>query len=139
MAWWPYFIVRPRVRIGMPRLRQPTWPPSVVVFALAISTIIFVLGGNIYTLIMTPPPIASFSNGLPRLLAPGIDAQLSIEGIVASVVAFIGVLGLGLMYYSSRYIFTPSHATRMMIVGMLLAGVALLTYNYMYAIKMDMA
>lgn len=136
LVWWPRFIVRPRVRIAMPRLRQATWPPNAVVFATAIFTVLFVVGGNIYTLIMTPPPIIELPNGLPGFFAPGLDAQLSIEGIVASIVAFIGLLGLGLMYYSSRYIFTPSNATRMMIIGMLLAGVALLSYSYMYAIKM---
>jgi hypothetical protein len=122
----------------MPRLRTITWPSNIVVFAIAIFAVLFVLGGNIYTLIMTPPPIAYFSNGLPSIFAPGLDAQLSIEGVVASIVAFIGILGVGLMYYSSRYIFTPSNATRMMIVGILLTGVALLSYSYMFAIKMYM-
>jgi hypothetical protein len=121
----------------MPSLRLPPCPPKAAVFGCAIFTVLFVLGGNIYTLVMTPPPIASFSDGLPRLFAPGLDAQLSIEGIVASVVAVIGFLGLGLIYYSSRYVFTPSHATRMMILGMILTGVAFLIYSYMYAIKMQ--
>lgn len=123
----------------MPRLRTITWPSNVVFFFIAIFAVLFVLGGNIYTLIMTPPPLVDFSNGPPSILAPGLDAQLSIEGIVASIVGFIGVLGLGLIYYSSRYIFSPSNATRMMIVGMILAGVAFLCYSYMIAIKMHMA
>lgn len=121
----------------MPNLGLPTCPPKAAVFSVVILAVLFVLGGNIYTLIMTPPPIAGFSNGLPRLFAPGLDAQLSIEGIVASVVAFIGVLGLSLIYYSSRYVFTPSDATRLMILGMILTGVAFLTYSYMYAIKIQ--
>ncbi len=122
----------------MPRYRLPIDPLKVAVIGAVYLTVFFVLGGNVYTLIKTPPPMVDTPNGIPRLFAYGLDAQLGIEGIVASITAFIGVLGLGLIYYSSRFVFLPTHATRMMLLGMILTGVAFLIYSYMYAIKMQL-
>ncbi len=138
MPWWPQIIVRPRVRITVPRYGLPIDPLKAAVFGVVYLTVFFVLGGNIYTLINTPPPMVGTPNGFPRLFAYGLDAQLGIEGIVASITALIGVLGLGLIYYSSKFVFSPTHATRMMILGMILTGVAFLVYSYMYAIKMQL-
>jgi hypothetical protein len=115
---------------------MPQRPPDIVLFGLAFIAILFILGGNIYTLIRTPPAIAGNpAGGAPILIAPGIDVQLGMEGIVASVVVMIGVIGLGLMYYASKYVFQPGYATRLLIMGMILAGVAFLVFSYMFSIK----
>ncbi|MHA3965158.1 MAG: hypothetical protein AM325_016655 [Candidatus Thorarchaeota archaeon SMTZ1-45] len=91
--------------------------------------------GNIYTLVRTPPAIAGSSGGAPILIAPGIDQQLGMEGIVASVIILVGVSGLGLVYYGSKYVFQPGYATRLMILGMIMAGVAFLVFSYLWNIK----
>ncbi|MFW9886553.1 MAG: hypothetical protein ACFFER_00110 [Candidatus Thorarchaeota archaeon] len=137
MPWWPKFIIKPRVRLTRPRFGMPQRPPDIFLFGLVFIAILFILGGNIYTLIRTPPAIAGnpSGSGAPILIAPGIDVQLGMEGIVASVVVMIGVIGLGLMYYSSKYVFQPGYATRLLVLGMILAGVAFLVFSYMFAIK----
>ncbi|MHA1925323.1 MAG: hypothetical protein ACXABV_03495 [Candidatus Thorarchaeota archaeon] len=115
---------------------MPSRPPDIIVFGAVFIAILFILGGNIYTLIRTPPAIAGNpSGGAPILIAPGIDVQLGMEGIVASVVVMIGVMGLGLMYYASKYVFQPGYATRLLTLGMILAGVAFLVFSYMFALK----
>lgn len=86
-------------------------------------------------MVRTPPPIAGSTSGIPILIAPGIDVQLGLEGIVASVVTLIGTIGLGLVYYSSRYVFQPGYATRLLILGIILAGIAFLTFGYLFGIK----
>jgi len=88
--------------------------------------------------VLTCPAPAIAGNpagGAPILIAPGIDVQLGMEGIVASVVVMIGTIGLGLMYYASKYVFQPGYATRLLILGMILAGVAFLVFSYMFALK----
>jgi hypothetical protein len=106
---------------------MPTRPPDIIVFGIVFVAILFILGGNIYTLIRTPPAIAGNpAGGAPILIAPGIDVQLGMEGIVASVVVMIGTIGLGLMYYAS---------TRLLVLGMILAGVSFLVFSYMFALK----
>jgi hypothetical protein len=114
---------------------MPTRPPDIVVFGIMFIVVLFVLGGNLYTLVRTPPAIAGSSGGAPILVAPGLDSQLGMEGVVASVVVFIGVIGLGLVYYGSKYVFQPGYATRLMILGMIMSGVAFLIFSYLWAIK----
>lgn len=114
---------------------MPSRPPDIVVFVMIFIALLFILGGNIYTLVRTPPPIASGSGGAPILVAPGIDVQLGMEGIVASVVVMIGTIGLGLVYYASKYVFQPGYATRLMILGMIMAGGAMLIFSYLFALK----
>jgi hypothetical protein len=117
---------------------MPTRPPDTVLFGILFVVVLFVLGGNIYTLVRSPPAIAGGSGGTPILISPGIDSQLGMEGIVASVVIFIGTMGLGLVYYGSKYVFQPGYATRLMILGMILTGVAFLVFSYLWNIKMGL-
>ncbi len=134
--WWPSIIVKPQLRLKRPRFGMPARPPDIVVFGAIFLAVLFILGGNIYTLVRTPPAIAGGSQGAPILIAPRIDMQLGMEGIVASVVVLMGTLGFGLLYYSSKYVFQPNYAMRLMFLGMLLAGVALLIFSYLFAYKM---
>ena len=133
--WWPSFIVKPRVRLTRPRFGMPTRPPDIIIFGAIFVLVVFVLGGNIYTMVKTPPAIAGDSQGNPILVMPGISAQLGLEGIVASLVIIIGTFGLGLLYSASKYVFQPSHATRLMIIGVVLTGAAFLILTYIFAMK----
>ncbi|MGY5854356.1 MAG: hypothetical protein RTU92_12385 [Candidatus Thorarchaeota archaeon] len=133
--WWPRFIVKPRVRLSRPRFGMPARPPDIILFGLAFVAVLFILGGNVYTLVRTPPAIAGGANNIPIVIAPGIDIQLGLEGIVASVIVCMGVIGFGLIYYGSKYVFQPAYATRLMILGMILAGIAFLVLSYLFAYK----
>ncbi len=133
--WWPRFIVRPKVRLSRPRFRMPSRPPDTVVFGIMFIVVLFVLGGNVYTLVRTPPAIAGGSGGTPILVSPGLDSQLGMEGVVASVVIFVGVMGLGLIYYGSKYVFQPGYATRLMVLGIIMSGVSFLIFSYLWSIK----
>ena len=134
-VWWPRFIVRPRVRLSRPRFGLPSRPPDIILFGLVFVAVLFILGGNVYSLVRSPPAIAGGVGDIPIVIAPGIDVQLGLEGIVASVIAFMGVLGFGLIYYASKYVFQPAYATRLMILGMVLAGIAFLVFSYLFAYK----
>lgn len=133
-VWWPRFIVRPRVRLSRPRFGMPTRPPDIIVFGAVFIAVLFILGGNVYTMVRSPPAIAGGSSG-PIVIAPGIDIQLGLEGIVASVIVFMGTIGFGLLYYGSKYVFQPGYATRLMLLGMLLAGIAFMIFSYLFAYK----
>ncbi|MDH4213260.1 MAG: hypothetical protein ACFFCT_07260 [Candidatus Odinarchaeota archaeon] len=114
---------------------MPTRPPDTVIFGIMFIAVLFVLGGNVYTLVRTPPAIAGGSGGVPILVAPSLDSQLGMEGVVASVVVFVGVMGLGLIYYGSKYVFQPGYATRLMVLGIILSGVSFLIFSYLWTIK----
>jgi hypothetical protein len=114
---------------------MPARPPDIVIFGAIFLGVLFILGGNIYTLVKTPPAIAADQSGNPILIAPSIDVQLGLEGIVASVVVFIGTIGIGLVYLASKYVFQPGYASRLMILGTVLAGTAFLIMSYLYGLK----
>lgn len=133
--WWPSIIVKPRVRLTRPSFGMPTRPPDTVIFGLLFVVVLFVLGGNIFTLVRSPPAIAGSQSGAPILIAPGIDQQLGMEGIVASVVILVGVSGLGMIYYGSKYVFQPGYATRLIFLGMVMAGVSFLIFSYLWSLK----
>ncbi|TFG13480.1 hypothetical protein EU537_06325 [Candidatus Thorarchaeota archaeon] len=134
--WWPRRIIRPRVRLKRPRFTTPTRPPDVVLFGVLFIVVLFILGGNIYTLVRSPPAIAGGSGGSPILISPGIDSQLGLEGIVASVVILMGTIGLGLIYYASKYVFQPGYANRLLLLGMLLSGLSFLIFGYLFGYKL---
>ena len=134
-VWWPRFIIKPSVRLSRPRFRMPARPPDIIIFGALFLGVLFILGGNIYTLVKTPPAIAANQQGQPILIAPGVDLQLGLEGIVASVTIFIGTIGVGLVYLASKYVFQPGYATRLMILGAVLAGTAFLIMSYLFGIK----
>jgi hypothetical protein len=115
---------------------MPTRPPDIIIFGAVFIAMLFILGGNIFTMVRSPPAIAGGADGTPIVIAPGIDVQLGLEGIVASVTVFMGVIGFGLLYYSSKYVFQPGYATRLMIMGMILAGVAFMVFSYLFAYKL---
>jgi hypothetical protein len=134
---WPRFIIRPRIRLSRPRFGMPARPPDIIVFGVVFVAVLFILGGNIYTLVRSPPAIAGGgSSSSPIVIAPGIDIQLGLEGIVASVIVFMGTMGFGLMYYASRYVFQPGYATRLMMLGIILAALAFMIFSYLFAYKM---
>ncbi len=135
-VWWPRFITKPRVRLTRPRFGMPARPPDIIVFGAVFIAMLFILGGNIFTLVRSPPAIAGGSDGNPIVIAPGIDIQLGLEGLVASVVVFMGTIGFGLLYYSSKYVFQPGYATRLMVMGMILAGLAFMVFSYLFAYKL---
>ncbi|MFO7837274.1 MAG: hypothetical protein R6V83_11555 [Candidatus Thorarchaeota archaeon] len=133
--WWPKIIVKPRLRLGRPRFGMPSRPPDIVIFGVVFLGLLFILGGNIYTLVKNPPAIAGGQDNQPILVAPGTNQQLGMEGIVASFVIFMGTVGLGLIYYASKYVFNPGYATRLLVLGSILAGLAFLIFAYLYGVK----
>jgi hypothetical protein len=133
--WWPRLIIKPNVRLSRPRFATPQRPPSILIFGVVFVAVLFILGGNIYTLVRSPPAIAGSSSGTPVLIYPAIDTQLGLEGLVASVVILMGTMGLGLIYYASKYVFQPAYASRLLVLGMILASIAFLTFGYLFGIK----
>jgi hypothetical protein len=104
-------------------------------FGLVIIAVLLVLGGNIYTLVKTPPAIVIGPGGDPIVVLPSLDGQLGLEGIVISVTVMMGTFGLSLVYLASKYVFHPGFATRLMVLGMTLTGVSFLLISYMFGLK----
>ncbi|NWF96136.1 MAG: hypothetical protein HXY34_08330 [Candidatus Thorarchaeota archaeon] len=135
MPLWLGLIIRPHVRLARPRFGTVSRPPSLLVFGGVFLFVLYVLGGNVFTLIRSPPPIAGGSSGQPILILPTAEAQLGLEGVVVSFVIAMGTLGLGSLYYGSKFVFQPGRAMRIMIAGFVMVGLAYLLMFYMYGLK----
>ena len=131
--WWPRVVMRPQIRFARMRVGRLMMPSNVFLLGTVLFVVLFTLGGNIFTLVNSPPAI--ITDG--RVVYPGIDAQLALEGIAVSAILLVGVIGFGLMFHSSRFVFEPSYATRLMILGMIISSVSVLVVSYLFAYKLE--
>jgi hypothetical protein len=66
--------------------------------------------------------------------------QTTFEGVTAGILMFTGASGFFLMHYSTQYAYSPSQATKLLLIGMILAilslaGLARLFYVKVYLVR----
>jgi hypothetical protein len=100
-------------------------PSTLVLSILAMAIAIFLFGGGIYDLIITPyPAIYSNSTGGFIFLYPAVSRQFIGDSIFAAVSYSLGVVGLIAMYQSTKYAYKPRQAYLMLVVGIVLLFLA---------------
>ena len=99
---------------------------SIIAMALAI----FLFGGGVYDLIMTPYPAVYTSSGVFVLIDPRLSEQFISDSIVAIMLYALGVVGLIAVYQSTKYAYKPRQAYMMMVIGVTLL---LLAYIFLEA------
>ncbi|OLS18383.1 MAG: hypothetical protein HeimC2_44780 [Candidatus Heimdallarchaeota archaeon LC_2] len=94
----------------------------------------FIFAGGIYIEVMAPA-LRGGENGKPFLIYPHTDHQFLVEGVLASLLIFIGFLGLFLIYRASEFGY---HENRYLyqILGFTLTGSSLLILQYMFNQKL---
>ena len=105
-------------------------PSTTILAALAIAASIFLLGGGIYDL-LEQPIIAFVSGGRVIPYYPqALNEQLLGESIASMILYSLGVMGLLLIYQSTRYAYNPREAYTTFIIGLvlLLVGWAIVEY-----------
>ncbi len=68
----------------------------------------------------------------------GLDHQFLYEGIAAGTLMFIGAFGFYLIDKTTKYAYSPKHATLCLVVGMGLIIAALFPIMYMLLTKLDL-
>lgn len=98
-----------------------TFKPSTILLAiLAISASVFLLGGGIYD-ILEQPIVAFVSGGRIIPYYPqALNEQLLGESIASMTLYSLGIMGLILMYQSTKYVYRPREAFTMLLIGLLL-------------------
>ncbi|MGY5874812.1 MAG: hypothetical protein RTU30_03610 [Candidatus Thorarchaeota archaeon] len=125
-------VMRPQIRFARLRVGRLVMPNNAFVLGTALFIVLFALGGNIFSLVNSPPALISGGG----VVYPGIDAQLALEGIAVSSILLVGMVGFGLMFYSSRFVFEPSYATRLMTLGIIISSISILVVSYLFAYKL---
>lgn len=98
-----------------------TFKPSTILLAiLAISASVFLLGGGIYD-ILEQPIVAFVSGGRIIPYYPQALNEQLLGGSIASMTLYsLGIMGLILMYQSTKYVYRPREAFTMLLIGLLL-------------------
>jgi hypothetical protein len=100
-------------------------PSAVVLSIIAIAIAVFLFGGGVYDLIMTPyPAVYSSSSGAFVLIDPRLSEQFISDSVVATMLYALGVVGLIAMYQSTKYAYKPRQAYMMFVIGIVLLFLA---------------
>ncbi len=95
-------------------------PSTLLLSGLAIGASIFLLGGGIYD-ILEQPVIAFVSGGRIIPYYPqALNDQLLGESVGSMALYSIGIIGLILMYRSTRYAYNPREAFTWLLIGSVL-------------------
>ncbi len=105
--------------------RIVTAKPSVFVIAVIIAGLsIFFLGGGVYD-ILEKPLIAIPLGTQILFFYPGtINEQTILDSAFAMVTYFFGLLGLLLMYQSTKYAYRPRQAYMLLLIGVAFVVIA---------------
>jgi hypothetical protein len=83
---------------------------------VAIGVAVFLFGGGVYDLTMKPYP-AVYSGTRFILVDPRLSEQFISDSVVATILYSLGVVGLLVIYQSTKYAYKPRQAYMMLIVG----------------------
>jgi hypothetical protein len=105
--------------------RRFSKPSSATFIVIVVAFTTFLLGGGLLTIITQPPP-AIYSQGRFYFLFPSMDQQLGMDTVFSAILYAVGLVGLLLMYRSTKNAYKPRQAYMTLIIG-----VALLLLAYM--------
>ncbi|MEM2119266.1 MAG: hypothetical protein QW840_03990 [Candidatus Bathyarchaeia archaeon] len=108
-----------------------TAKPSTFILALVVLGIaIFLYGGGLYNIIMTPYPAVYYQNRF-LLVYPGLSEQFIADSLISMILYAMGAAGLIIMYQSTKYAYKPRQAYMMLMGGIVLL---LLAYIFIEAV-----
>ena len=110
-------------------------PSNLLIPTLAIAFAVFLFAGGLYDLIERPAP-AIFYNSKFYFLNPYLSQQFVSDSIVAAIIYYLGLIGLIVLYQSTKYVYKPRQAYMMLIIGLALMLMAYIFLEATIAIKL---
>jgi len=104
-------------------------PSSFMFPALVTAFAIFIFAGGVYDLIQRPLAAVYYNNAF-LFLNPYLTEQFISDSIVAAITYSLGVIGLLVIYQSTRYVYKPRQAYMMLILGL---AMVLMAYVFLEA------
>ena len=101
-------------------------PSSATLIIVVLSFTTFLLGGGLLTII-TRPPAAVYSGTRFYFIYPSMDSQLGMDSVFSAILYTVGLIGVLLIYRSTKNAYKPRQAYMTLIIG-----VALLLLAYMF-------
>ncbi|NHJ38992.1 MAG: hypothetical protein FK731_03090 [Asgard group archaeon] len=134
---------RPDYQLRQVKLRFPRKIPTAIIITIILTGVFFVYIGGFYyltedTVYSTyPDPI---TNEPSFTWKNTLRDQTTFEGVTAGILMFTGASGFFLMHFSTQYAYSPNLATKLMLIGLViallsLAGLARLFYIKVYSVR----
>lgn len=110
-------------------------PSNLLIPTLAIAFSIFLFAGGLYDLIQRPVPAIYYNNKF-YFLNPYLSQQFVSDSIVAATIYSLGVIGLIMLYQSTKYVYKPRQAYMMLMIGLTLTLMAYIFLEASIQIKL---
>ncbi|MDH5375186.1 MAG: hypothetical protein OEZ21_09505 [Candidatus Bathyarchaeota archaeon] len=110
-------------------------PSTLILSAIAIAIAVFLFGGGLYTIIMKPLP-SVYYGGRFLFLYPQLSEQFVTDSVIAMILYSLGIIGLILMYQSTKYAYKTRQAYMMFVVGTVLIFIAYILLETTINIKL---
>ena len=111
-------------------------PSTLIISMICIAFAIFLFGGGLYNIIMKPLP-AIYYGGRFYFLYPELGSQFISDSIIATLLYSLGIVGLIVMYQSTKYAYKPRQAYMMFLVGIFLLFLAYIFLEVTIRIKLS--
>ena len=111
-------------------------PSTLIVSTLAIAFAVFLFGGGLYDIAIKPQS-SWFYGGKFIFLFPRLSEQFISDSMVATILYSFGIIGLIVMYQSTKYAYKPRQAYMMFIVGIILLMIAYIFLEAAIQIKVS--
>jgi len=111
-------------------------PSTLIVSMFIIAFALFLFGGGIYDIIVRPlPSFYSTSVGF-LFLYPQLSEQFITDSVIAMTLYALGVIGLIVMYQSTKYAYKPRQAYMTFMVGAILILMAYIFLEVTIRVKL---
>jgi len=110
-------------------------PSALVLSVVAVAIAVFLFGGGLYDIIMKPLP-SVYYGGRFLFLYPQLSEQFIADSMIATILYSLGIIGLIVMYQSTKYAYKPRQAYMMFLVGTVLLLIAYVFLEVTIQIKL---
>ncbi|MHA1754711.1 MAG: hypothetical protein ACTSYR_04255 [Candidatus Odinarchaeia archaeon] len=131
---------KPKIRLSKPRLKLPKAPSKTFWYIIILFVIYFCLAGGVYDIVHQPISIGVDQAQNPviiytRSLGGGLDEQFLIEGLLGSLLMFLGFVGFMTIYESSKNIYTPNYSYMLLVAGIAMVIIAFAALQGLITLK----
>lgn len=117
--------------------RISTAKPSILIVSiLAIAFVVFLFGGGLYDLAVKPQA-AVYYQGRFIFLYPQLSEQFIADSMVATILYSFGIIGLLVIYESTKHAYQPRQAYMMFIGGIILLMIAYIFLEATIQLKLN--
>ena len=109
---------------------------NLLIPTLVVAFAVFLFAGGVYDLILRPLA-AVYYNGRFISINPYLSEQFVSDSIIAAITYSLGVIGLIVLYQSTRYVYKPRQAYMTLIVGLTLMLMAYVILELVIHIKLS--